>query len=517
VVPQPHPGLTLRDFVRAMFRQRRKIIAFSFLVAALTVAWIVFAPRAYESEAKLYVRIGRENTLDPTASTGQAMPVYHTRESEMNSILHVMGSDQVARTVVEEVGVDTILNDLNPDDEDSTPSSNGFNPVAWAIGTVASLGSRLDPVSSETRALRKVKEKFEIEAPPNSNFVTISYRAGNPQLAQKVTATWVDVFQAEHLRITGVDGSLVFFTSQTEDIKKSLAAAETELRDLKSGSNLASVEGQTNRLESHYASICSRLSNNQSSLTATEARIEKLRRQLSELPPEIQQTESSGMASAAWDLMREKLYELQIQESDMRVTLTEDHPELKAIAAQAEELQAVLDAQPATRKESVKGMNPTYQKIDEQLQLEQANLAGILADREDLLAQQDNAEESLRDLNQTIIDVRDLERQVALLDSDYREQVRNAQQARTNTSLDEAKISSVNVVQDARIEERPVNPNKSLAVIAGMILILFGGPLLALTAEYFDPSFTTSTQVESSLGLPVLVTIPRTAREESLN
>src|SRR5690242_9635863 len=77
--------------LRALVRHRwRAGLAFVLcLIAAVAAAFVV--PSKFASEAKLFVRLGRETiSLDPTATTGETVTVSETREIEINSILDVL-------------------------------------------------------------------------------------------------------------------------------------------------------------------------------------------------------------------------------------------------------------------------------------------------------------------------------------------------------------------------------------------------------------------------------------------
>ncbi len=78
--------LLLRDLVRVFFRHKGKIFAWCLLVLGGLAAAILVLPRKYASDARLFVRLGRESvTLDPTATTGQMIQVLESRENQMNS------------------------------------------------------------------------------------------------------------------------------------------------------------------------------------------------------------------------------------------------------------------------------------------------------------------------------------------------------------------------------------------------------------------------------------------------
>src|SRR6187399_1875475 len=78
-------------------------------VANLTLFGALYMPRSYFSEARLFVRFGRENQVDPTAAGGQMVSLYESRESEINSLIEILKSRTTFDRVVSELGPQFIL------------------------------------------------------------------------------------------------------------------------------------------------------------------------------------------------------------------------------------------------------------------------------------------------------------------------------------------------------------------------------------------------------------------------
>ena len=78
------------------------------------------ATRTFRSEAKLFVRMGRESvTLDPTATMGQVVAAADSRESEVNAVAELLSSRTLAEKIVDQFGPTVIL-ELDP--EKKSPS-----------------------------------------------------------------------------------------------------------------------------------------------------------------------------------------------------------------------------------------------------------------------------------------------------------------------------------------------------------------------------------------------------------
>src|SRR5262245_6097789 len=100
----------LTDFLSFCWRHRGKMSLTACIVMAVTLIYLSHATKRYLSEAKLYIRIGRETVaLDPTATTGQYTAVSDTRESDVNTVEEVIASQSVAERIVDRFGPYAIL------------------------------------------------------------------------------------------------------------------------------------------------------------------------------------------------------------------------------------------------------------------------------------------------------------------------------------------------------------------------------------------------------------------------
>lgn len=104
---------SLRDLAEILFRHKKKSMSCFALFLLATVAAILIWPRTYKSEAKLFVRVGRETvSLDPTATIGQTQTVQRSQETDINTALDILGSHMIAEKVVAQLGEQKILNPL---------------------------------------------------------------------------------------------------------------------------------------------------------------------------------------------------------------------------------------------------------------------------------------------------------------------------------------------------------------------------------------------------------------------
>jgi uncharacterized protein involved in exopolysaccharide biosynthesis/Mrp family chromosome partitioning ATPase len=428
-------------------------------IVALTLLTIALYPRSYASESKLLIRMGRESVaLDPTATTGETIMLQKTQEDEVNSALNILNSREVLERVAERVGAERIIDDVPLGKTDTSPANATLAQIStWVSDTLLTL--RLsDPGTPVDRAVRRLEKKCRFTAPKQSMVITVKYTAASPQLAHDVVQAITEVFLKEHSRLSQTDGSLQFFAEQTEKLYAELTAAQDELRDRKNVYQLTSDSSRLSILES------------------------------------------------ARDAMREKIYDLQLQESDLRSRYTDDYPLLREIRRQREAAERLLIDMPAGEVRSTYTAAPGSSEV----QLVHATSAPAARDaqRLDAAPRKSKLESELQKINDQDYELAQLEREVALLEGKYKMHVEKLEQARVNDELGRENIRNVKVAQPATLVHKPVAPMKSVILALGTVLACFGSIGLAFVSESADQTLRTTDQVEAQLGLPVLASLP---------
>jgi len=113
-----------RDILQILARHKRKMVVFFSATMTAVVGLLIFFPRTYSSEARLFVRLGKESvSLDPTATLGQTVAVNESRESEINSEIEMLRSRVLLEDVVEHLGPDKVLSGSTDGEESVSPRS----------------------------------------------------------------------------------------------------------------------------------------------------------------------------------------------------------------------------------------------------------------------------------------------------------------------------------------------------------------------------------------------------------
>ncbi len=474
---------------RAVGRHWRKgglAFAAASLIALLGT---LLMPRHYYSEARLFVRFGRENQVDLTAAGGQMVSLYESRESGINSLIEIFKSRAILDRVVDELGPSYILTGrgrLNP----------GSQPADSRRETTA------PPSRAQQQALHELEKSVSISAPRKSNIITVAAKARTPEAAQQIVAKLVAVYLDEHLRVHRTPGSYEFFAEQTRVSKAAWQAAAERLRDAKNRLGIVTIDGKRRELEMQLGDVAAKLLANQSDLKTSAGKIAALQAQIASLPKTIV-TQEVASPSASFDGMRQSLYLLEAQQQELAAKMNDGHPKLTAVRQQVADLRAILDMQPVERKQATEALNPARQSLELSLLTEQSQADALKAKDRSLIQQQQELLVALAALNTSAGEIEQLEQQVALAEQNHRDYAQRLEQARINRSLDEERISSLSLVQPASFVAQPSGPRRLLVLALGMMLA--GGSAVGaiLLAMWLNPVITTPEQLARLLDLPL--------------
>lgn len=465
------------QFIQLFERHKRLILIVPCVCILVGILTILFFPRKYRSESKLFLQVGRESVgIDPTATTGQMIHLQQNgREDEVNSAMELLRSRGISEKVIESLGPDIVL--------DSDPDSSG-GIIGNSVGALLGAVTTLDPISEREQAIIEFENSLDVSADRKSAVIVITYTAKSPQLAQKILRELIEVYPQEYLRIHRNRQSHQFFADQQELLRKQLDEAAAKLRDAKNQMGIASIEGGRSTLEQQLHEITIERLRSEQEVATAKARIKDLTQQLDRIP-EKQVAELRRIPNQGADMLRNQLYSLQVQQQDLLARYNEVHPLVMAISAQVEEAEKLVTDQVEMREETTQQINPIYHQLSLELKQENSRLAGLKSRLESLAAQNRSILAELKKLNEFEVQLDELEREEELRRGKYMQYAENLEQARIDQQLAEERISNVSIAQDPTLSEKPVSPHKSLVALASVMLAVAGTASLVIAKKRF--------------------------------
>lgn len=347
----------------------------------------------------------------------------------------------------------------------------------------------------------------EVEALKNSNIITVSFEAKTRKLAQETINKLIGFYLDKHINVHRTRGSYEFFNQQTDQLRNSLVQAEENLRETKNKTGIASLDEQRRTLVKRIGDLEQELEGTESALAASRAKVQALQQTLSGLPETLVTQETVGTPNQGADLMRARLYDLQLKEQELLSRFTENNNQVQEVRRQIAEAQALLDKEERTRIQTTRGLNEAHKQVKLSLVTEEATLSSLGAKAMEQRAQLTSSRGEFKAINDSEIRLAQAQREKDIQEINYRKYYEKLEQARTDNALEMEKISNISVVQAATYPVKPVRPKKALNLALGLFLGIFGALGLAFFSEYMAQDLSTPESAEKRLSIPVLVTV----------
>jgi len=475
----------LRELLSTFIRHRHKMAAFFVTALIATGMVILFAPKSYRSEAKLLVRLGRENVvLDAAVAPGQneavAMPL--SREYELNSIVAILKSRALAEQVVDVLGPDSIL---ESEEHHLYAASGERSPAVAKAGMASWLGELqiTESLPAREKAVLELQKSIRVNTAHKSDVVEIACLSPSPELSRAVVDKLVEVYVDQHIEWNRTPKARDFFEQQTSRLRDDLRRNEESLVALKNDTGMASPEDQRKLLVAQIGRLEDELMAAEASAAAAEAEVGLVEQKRSAYPATEVASRTTGFATEAADAMRSQLYSLELKEQELLAKYTEEHPEVRRVKDQIAGSRAVLDREDRSLAQVITARTRTSEQAELSLLEREPLLASHQARAEKLRRQLAETRSKLGDLTRGEHSVMQLAREVELTDASYRRYSESLQQARIDEALQTERISNITVVQPATYEVKPARPQRLLTLVAGLMVGSFGSAGLALVAE----------------------------------
>jgi uncharacterized protein involved in exopolysaccharide biosynthesis len=480
--------VSLRELVTPLIR-RRGALAIGFVsILVIMLGWAALTGPSYSAHTAFLVDRERADPLVTTESTAQmAVISAPITEEEVNSEVELLKSRDLLEKVVIANGLD---------------KSHGF-----------SLGDLLHPNQSpEDRVARAVKAlamKLKVENVTKTNVIDVKYSSADPQLAYGVLKSLGDFYTQKHMAVHRPAGSYEFFAGETERYRKALEAAEGDLRNLGQSTGVAAPDAQRNNLALQVANSIGRLHTAEEAIAADEERIRNDQEQMGTTPKRSSTVQTSTAADKLLTELNATLLAQQNKRTALALKYDPSYPLVKEADEELAQAKQALERAEKTRylTEST-DLDPTYELLREDLAKAKADHAAQAA----TLAATKHSIESMQgqmvELDQESLTQQDLLREVKADENNYLLYLGKREQERTSDALDTTRIANVAIAVPPAIPVLPVfSWPLILAISFGTALVLSVG--MAYAVDYLDPSFHSSNQVVETLGIPVVVVLPK--------
>ncbi|MEL6897751.1 MAG: hypothetical protein AAFP90_16755, partial [Planctomycetota bacterium] len=432
------------QYFRGVFR-RQYLLSGIIVIAggSLTIGVVLFASRRFQSDAKLLVTLGHENvTQDPTTgSAGNPSTILRTNDNEIATALQLMQSEAILEDVIQAVGEDVILSGRPPS------QGSGGSILGTLTSAMGSLMGSIDPIEDRERAIIKLGDGLRMDAKDGANVVNVHYQSKSPEVAQLVLEHWIDSFLKRYSTMYETKGSMEFLQQQEFALRERLESQTQKLRDQKTRYAMVTVSGSQQKLESQLRWAEQSYIECQSNLHAVQAKLKSLRQSRDQTPAQIvvstEESDTNDTASG----MRNQLYQLELEERRLASKMTQSHPKYSQVSSQLADAKRLMNNQTDKSQMVNQGLHPLYVTLLDNIVLAESEEASLQSRKS--MTQQIISElgSRLKRMNQQESDIAALQRDIDLLEVQYRLHHERSEQARMAFELKSNAIHNVNVVQ----------------------------------------------------------------------
>ena len=484
---------SIRDILDVIFRYKLRIVALALLVIAVVTLYNLLVAETYESQAKLLVRRGREDvSVDPSVE-GSSVAFAQNLESEVNSELAILKSQQLAEHVVNKIGASALL-----------VCPRECPAVSWlhSLRKPSSQGGDVD------RAVKLFTENLGVEVERKSQIITVSFDAGDASLAQAALNDLIRAYLDLHIEVHAAKADPSFFEDQIAALKQELASAEKRLEDFRNHYAISSLDLQVEALLAQIRGIEDVIDDASGKVSASQAQILILEAAVEKRPKTKELSRTTGTTNWAADDYKKRLAEIRLKEADLAARYEESYRPLVELRQQIKQLEESLSKEGDTHTEVTTGIDDNRKQLELELERQRAESNAQKARLKVLRESLATYRERYTTLSAQKVELDRLQRDVALTEEAYRKSRENLEESKTSVALDKREVSNVSVVQPAVKPFEPIRPKRTRNIALGAMLGILAGIALAFLSDYFDDSIKTDSDVSKRLGLPVLASIP---------
>jgi polysaccharide chain length determinant protein (PEP-CTERM system associated) len=375
---------------------------------------------------------------------------------------------------------------------------------------------------SREEVVELMRKNIKVELPTKKDdkgFFTISFIGEDPNVVTTVANRLASLFIEENLKIREQQavGTTEFLAGELSSAKKKLDEMETAVTNYK-----RRHMGELPEQRDTNIKILEQLQNqNQKigeSLRAAQDRKLFIQKQMADMENpapslvSIPTARKDALTPAFETTTTGESYENQREKlkrelDELRAKYTENHPDVLTAKKKLSDLEKNKSSY--DRKEDIK-KDPRYRELKNQLTLTDMEIKR-LSDESHLISAQIN--KYFARIEQTPSreqDMASLMREYQSTKETYERLLKKSQEAQQAENLEKRqKGEQFKVIDPARTPEKPFSPDIPKILLIGFLGGLGGGLGLAFLREQMDRSFHDSADVEITLGLKVLATIPK--------
>jgi len=343
----------------------------------------------------------------------------------------------------------------------------------------------------------------------NNQLIEILFEHHDPEMAFKTTSLYADLFLEKAMRQSTFETTknLELIINQVETLRTQLEDSEGKIQRQYPGLG-QSTEGN---VENRVIELRREFEKTQLQYAQANQRSKALQRELS--------SESSTIArDFQASLFRDRIFDLQSQIETLRLSYTDDYPDIVRLNQQIEDIREQAQRAEATAtigsgQNAVSSISPVYQQLRSDLALSKANTESLRSRMNQLKVLLDKEISRSETTAKVELEYTDLVRDYERVKSQYHEMAQAADDARLAIVVSQDNQGVLyRIAEPANFPQNPNGLRFIHIASLGLLLSLALPFLYLITFLKLDPRIRTQSAVTELLELPLLATVPHMPR-----
>jgi len=372
-------------------------------------------------------------------------------------------------------------------------------PRLETIARKLKLGKNLDdPVELEA-CVRKLRKILTLET-KGTDYFEISCKGSDPIIITKIVQEIVDGFLKQSIINSEKDSyaAVNFMRSQLEVYKKKLEQSERALKEFKQ-KYIDEMPGSENV-------VLNNLNNYKSQLAETQLKIKEVKMEMASLRDQLAKEKEIVLKEKTieQDPLVQNLALLKREYMALISKYTENHPEVKSMKKQIEELEKQVESKKGGDFSYVgtetSSLNPTYRALYERLNSAKITYETLLTREAHLKKKVQIFEEKVKNIPAREEELARLTRDYSQNDEMYRTFLRKLEEARVSNKLaEENKGEKFSVIEPVKVPVQPVSPDRFKILLISLFFSAGLGMGMVFIKEFLDDTLKDYHEAEKFL------------------
>ena len=481
-----------RKLLHIVFK-RKWLVLMCFVVCAagsVTVLVLLSSNPVYLATSQLLISPAREQIVEGSAG-GPAPPWLGFNAVEQTAwTVEMLKGRFLAERVVKAIGPAV----LYPSSPKKDLELLGLISSVW----VQKLSSEDEQTLHEV-AIRTFLNNVDAKPVGRSSIVQLSFRHESPEMAARVVNLLGEMYMERHLGVQRNAETDAFFQEQLLALKRTLADTQEKIRAFKQLHGVTGSVDEEKRLAmEQLISLRRELNKNRSEQPQVQTRAAEVRRQLA----------STARTPSKIEQLREKITTLEIQENELSLRMTAQHPTLHSLRKEIDTLRQSLSELVPANLYGTSSRESLHANLEEELLRNEAEAKAMRAREGAQTAQIAEHQMRLDALERIQPEFSRLQNQLQIEENNHRLYLTKFEESRIARAMDAHKITSVRVIEQAYPPSSQIESNRNTQTILAIVASAVGAVALAFLLHLADDTLDTSYDVERVLDLPVLASIP---------